>query len=58
MVQPSTKREGFSVLPNVKWDDVGGLHSLKQELDFNIVKRIKYPEDYEVINFISIMVET
>ncbi|XP_073296582.1 cell division control protein 48 homolog C-like [Primulina huaijiensis] len=47
MVQPSSRREGFSAVPNVKWDDVGGLHLLRQELDRYIVKRIKYPEDYE-----------
>ncbi|XP_075493167.1 cell division control protein 48 homolog C-like [Primulina tabacum] len=46
-VQPSSKREGFSVLPNVKWDEVGGLHSLKQVFDHHITKRIKFPEYFE-----------
>ncbi|KAI3470466.1 hypothetical protein Pfo_027129 [Paulownia fortunei] len=47
MVQPSSRREGFSAIPNVKWDDVGGLLFLRQEFDRYIVRRIKFPEDYE-----------
>ncbi|KAL6578066.1 hypothetical protein OROMI_010394 [Orobanche minor] len=47
MVQPSSRREGFSAIPNVKWDDVGGLHLLRQEFDRYVVRRIKFPEDYE-----------
>ncbi|XP_027158788.1 cell division control protein 48 homolog C [Coffea eugenioides] len=47
MVQPSSRREGFSAIPNVKWEDVGGLHLLRQEFDRYIVRRIKFPEEYE-----------
>ncbi|KAL3650021.1 hypothetical protein CASFOL_006424 [Castilleja foliolosa] len=47
MVQPSSRREGFSAIPNVKWDDVGGLNLLRQEFDRYIVRHIKFPEDYE-----------
>ncbi|KAJ0979790.1 hypothetical protein J5N97_015264 [Dioscorea zingiberensis] len=46
MVQPSSRREGFSSIPNVKWDDIGGLHSLRNEFGRDIVRRIKKPEDY------------
>ncbi|EPS73955.1 hypothetical protein M569_00793, partial [Genlisea aurea] len=46
LVQPSSRREGLSTLPNVKWDDVGGLDSLRKEFDLYIIRRIKYPEDY------------
>lgn len=49
MVQPSSRREGFSAIPNVKWEDVGGLDSLRKEFDRYIVRRIKFPEDYEVL---------
>ncbi|CAI8592197.1 unnamed protein product [Vicia faba] len=49
MVQPSARREGFSSIPNVKWEDVGGLDLLRHEFDRYIVKRIKYPELYEGI---------
>ncbi|XP_027362401.1 cell division control protein 48 homolog C isoform X2 [Abrus precatorius] len=46
-VQPSSRREGFSSIPNVKWEDVGGLDLLRQEFERYIVRRIKYPEHYE-----------
>ncbi|OMO56379.1 hypothetical protein CCACVL1_26601 [Corchorus capsularis] len=46
MVQPSSRREGFSTIPNVKWEDVGGLDFLRQEFERYIVRRIKFPEDY------------
>ncbi|KAH0713551.1 hypothetical protein KY289_009510 [Solanum tuberosum] len=45
-VQPSSRREGFSVVPNVKWEDVGGLDSLRHEFERYIVRRIKNPKDY------------
>ncbi|PON78164.1 Spastin [Parasponia andersonii] len=46
-VQPSSRREGFSAIPDVKWEDVGGLDLLRKELDQHIVSRIKYPEKCE-----------
>ena len=48
LVQPSSRREGFSSIPNVKWEDVGGLDQLRREFDRYIVRRIKYPDEYEV----------
>ena len=45
---PSTKREGFSAIPTVKWEDVGALDSIQKMMDFFISRRIKHPEDYEV----------
>lgn len=47
LVQPSTRREGFSSIPNIKWEDVGGLDSLRKAFDRYIIQRIKHPEDYE-----------
>ncbi|XP_008790849.1 cell division control protein 48 homolog C-like [Phoenix dactylifera] len=47
LVQPSSRREGFSSIPNVKWEDVGGLNSLRREFDRYVVQRIKHPEKYE-----------
>ncbi|XP_028776414.1 cell division control protein 48 homolog C-like isoform X2 [Neltuma alba] len=47
LVQPSSRREGFSSIPNVKWEDIGGLDLLRREFERYIVRRIKYPEDYE-----------
>ena len=49
MVQPAARREGFSAIPNVKWVDVGGLDYLREEFERYIVRRIKFPEEYEVI---------
>ena len=51
MVQPSLRREGFSAIPSVKWEDVGGLEQLRAEFDRYVVRRVKYPEDYEVFTF-------
>ncbi|KAH9325944.1 hypothetical protein KI387_006122, partial [Taxus chinensis] len=48
-VQPSTRREGFSAIPNVKWDDVGALGSLRKDFELYIVRRIKHPEEYEAL---------
>ncbi|KAL6606482.1 hypothetical protein ACP70R_042135 [Stipagrostis hirtigluma subsp. patula] len=48
MVQPSLRREGFSSVPDVTWDDVGGLDSLRKEFDRCIIRCIKHPEYYEV----------
>ncbi len=31
-VQPSSKREGFATVPDVTWDDVGALQSVREEL--------------------------
>ncbi|XP_042421071.1 cell division control protein 48 homolog C-like [Zingiber officinale] len=47
LVQPSSMREGFSPIPNITWDDVGGLTSLKNKFEDFIIKRIKYPAVYE-----------
>ncbi|CAH2055381.1 unnamed protein product [Thlaspi arvense] len=47
LVQGSLTREGFSTVPNVKWDDVGGLDHLRRELNNYIVRPIKKPEIYK-----------
>ncbi|RZC65261.1 hypothetical protein C5167_008951 [Papaver somniferum] len=47
MIQPSSRREGFSAIPNVKWEDVGGLDLLRKEFDRYIVSRIKHPEEFD-----------
>ncbi|KAJ0507241.1 putative AAA+ ATPase domain, ATPase, AAA-type, core, AAA ATPase, AAA+ lid domain-containing protein [Helianthus annuus] len=43
LVQPSSKREGFTSIPNVKWEDIGGLEMLRREFNEYLVKRIKNP---------------
>ncbi|KAK1363177.1 Cell division control protein 48 isogeny C [Heracleum sosnowskyi] len=47
MVQSSTKRKGFSNIPSVKWEDVGGLDSLRKNFERSIIRPIKCPEYYE-----------
>ncbi|CAI5502140.1 unnamed protein product, partial [Closterium sp. Naga37s-1] len=48
-VQPSAKREGFTTIPGVTWDDVGALADVREELEFSISRPIKYPEEYEAM---------
>ncbi|KAJ0629380.1 putative AAA+ ATPase domain, ATPase, AAA-type, core, AAA ATPase, AAA+ lid domain-containing protein [Helianthus annuus] len=43
-VQPCLTREGFSSVPNVTWDDVGGLDSLRREFYNTIVAPIICPD--------------
>ena len=43
-VQPSSKREGFATVPDVTWDDIGALHTVREELHMSIVQPIKHPE--------------
>ena len=49
LVQPSLRREGFSAIPKVTWEDVGGLKELRREFERHIVGRIKYRQLDEVI---------
>lgn len=43
-VQPTAKREGFAVIPDVSWEDIGSLQQLRQELYNCIVLPIQNPE--------------
>lgn len=40
---PAAKREGFTVVPDTTWDDIGALGSLKSELEISIILPIKSP---------------
>ncbi|ADV64559.1 CDC48 family AAA ATPase [Desulfurococcus mucosus] len=46
-VQPSLIREVFVEVPNVRWDDIGGLDDVKQELREAIEWPMKYPGVFE-----------
>jgi ribosome biogenesis ATPase len=37
-VQPSAKREGFATVPDVKWEDVGSLGDVREELRHNKIQ--------------------
>ncbi|MEM1606801.1 MAG: CDC48 family AAA ATPase [Candidatus Bathyarchaeia archaeon] len=46
-VEPSAMREVLIEVPNVKWDDIGGLHEVKLELQEAVEWPLKYPEIFE-----------
>jgi ribosome biogenesis ATPase len=48
-VQPSSKREGFATIPNTTWDDIGALHSIREELLMAVVEPITRPERFEKV---------
>ncbi len=43
-VQPTAMREVMIEVPNIKWDDIGGLEPVKKELREAIEWPLKYPE--------------
>ncbi len=43
-VEPSAIREVFVEIPNVKWDDVGGLEEIKETLTEVVEWPLKYPD--------------
>jgi transitional endoplasmic reticulum ATPase len=46
-IEPSALREVFIEVPNVSWEDVGGLEDIKRELRESIEWPLRYPEIYE-----------
>jgi transitional endoplasmic reticulum ATPase len=49
-IEPSAMREVLVEVPNVKWDDIGGLKEVKEELQEAIEWPLKYPEIFEHMN--------
>ena len=49
IVQPSSKREGFSTIPDTTWEEIGGLEILREELYYSIVYAINNPEKYAAL---------
>ncbi|WP_457741529.1 AAA family ATPase, partial [Thermococcus sp.] len=47
MVEPSALREVLIEVPNVHWDDIGGLEEVKQELREAVEWPLKYPKAFE-----------
>ncbi len=47
LVEPSAMREVLIEVPNVKWDDVGGLEKVKQDLKESVEWPLKMPENFE-----------
>ncbi|HHY46231.1 MAG TPA: CDC48 family AAA ATPase [Firmicutes bacterium] len=53
-IQPSATREFFTELPDVKWEDVGGLDHIKEMLTELISWPIKYPEQFMQFGITSV----
>lgn len=49
-IEPSAMREVFTEVPDVKWDDVGGLNEIKKKIIEVIEWPIKYPELFKRTN--------
>lgn len=49
-VEPSAIREVFVEVPDVKWDDVGGLGNIKQELKEAVEWPLKYADIFKSMN--------
>jgi transitional endoplasmic reticulum ATPase len=46
-VEPSAMREVLVEVPNVKWEDIGGLEEVKEKLKEVVEWPLKYPEHFE-----------
>ncbi|WP_286244289.1 CDC48 family AAA ATPase [Methanobacterium ferruginis] len=46
-IQPSALREVLVQVPDIKWEDIGGLENAKQELREAVEWPLKYPESFE-----------
>ncbi|MBS7606830.1 CDC48 family AAA ATPase [Candidatus Bathyarchaeota archaeon] len=46
-VEPSAMREVLVEIPNIRWDDIGGLKDVKLELQEAVEWPLKYPEIFE-----------
>jgi len=50
-VMPSAMREVYLETPDVKWEDIGGLESVKKELQEAVEWPLKYPDLYDKIGY-------
>ena len=50
-VMPSAMREVYLETPDVKWADIGGLESIKKELQEAVEWPLKYPDLYTTIGY-------
>lgn len=48
-VRPSAMREVLVEIPNIRWDDVGGLSDVKQELKEAVEWPLKYPDAFTTL---------
>lgn len=50
-VMPSAMREVYLETPDVKWNDIGGLETVKKELQEAVEWPLKYPDLYDKIGY-------
>ncbi|KAI5188651.1 ribosome biogenesis ATPase [Nematocida sp. AWRm77] len=48
-VQPSAKKEGFIVVPETTFEDIGALHKIKHVLDMTIIQPTLHPERFAAV---------
>jgi transitional endoplasmic reticulum ATPase len=48
-VRPSAIREAFVTIPNISWDDVGGLAAVKEQLRDTVERPLKQPEVFRAL---------
>jgi ribosome biogenesis ATPase len=49
LVQPSSKREGFATVPDVSWEAIGALQSIRDELAISVLEPIRNPEKFQAL---------
>lgn len=49
LVQPSSQREGFASIPDVSWDNIGALQSIREELTISVLEPIRSPEKFKIL---------
>jgi ribosome biogenesis ATPase len=49
LVQPSSKREGFATVPDVSWEAIGALESIREELTISVLEPIRNPEKFQAL---------
>ena len=49
LVQPSSQREGFASIPDVSWDNIGALQSIREELSISVLEPIRSPEKFKML---------
>jgi len=49
-IEPSAMREVLVEVPNVRWEDVGGLENAKQEMQEAVEWPMKFPEVFSTVN--------
>jgi ribosome biogenesis ATPase len=48
-IQPTAKREGFAVAPEVSWSDIGALAEVREELKHNLLEPIAHPDRFRAL---------